>query len=297
MITFFRSLHGQNQEITLWTEEEARSKGLQRIPWREAFDNADVRVGDWAISDDGLCAQILQIRPGFIRTTAAYLSKAHRDKPKGTIGCFNARSRIRNRAWNRFGDQGIRQRILGSRRVRSALRYIAMSRILHKQHDLELAGRMAFPHDKKPLWGMTRILAWEETQVMIKNLGKEILYGKNFKEEKVIEMILEAADIAREKKDPKALLAVADRLSEFLEIAPKKAAALNPYSEYIPLPSPDELDARIASEQAKLSPHLENELNPEMPEEGEAMLGEADGSDYVNPKEYVSELARNQSRS
>jgi hypothetical protein len=294
LITFKRRIGGKQLEIPLYDEEEAKNKGLHPISWRKAFGR--VQIGDWVISDDGFCAEVIDVRANWIRTTAAWLGKSQIHRKIGDYGAFSAISRIRNKSYDFFLDLPRRMRILNNHRVQNALRYIAVHDLTKRKPDLEFAGKIAFPRDKKPLWGMRRIMAWKETQEMIKSIAKDILEQKNITDDIVMQIYLDALVIAKEKKDPSSMLKIADTLAEYRELKPKKVGMQLPpwgggYGDEDP--TTGEMLQAVQEAKAQLTAAGDENSNPLDVDEN---ITPEVNDEYVKPSEYMSDLSKATSR-
>lgn len=208
-------------DVYVYTIQEAKQKGIEYLLWK----NVPLGYTGYVATDDGYVVQCQDVRlytnhkkrsRMYVKTTvgAAFVDKSSK---------ILYEERRLNRDYSNINSQLWIDRKAKSIRTQRAVRlYVQMMFNSPKKIDFELLGKTIDPTAKIPEATAKRLLKQEVIKDMVKEEVKKELQKLGITEEFVLKKHLKAAEIAETTEDATALLKVADRLADYLEMKPEK---------------------------------------------------------------------------
>lgn len=244
----------------IYTQEEADEQGITYTP-----DFTVAEPGDWVLSSDGWVFQMLDKKRYLPRRPSGkhlntytvdslypHCRTMHREHvDTGVITC---RGTLRYEPWKRehrerkknkvaYGTQSPMDwtdSMLRRRKVRDAIRYVAMLTIQKKgmpltDEEYAMAGRMFRPDKQIPEANAKKLFKQPKVRREVAKEIASILTGVGVRPEDVINMYLEALDLARRNEQTNNIIAVADRFSKLhdLENMREKKGAISDDDAYL----------------------------------------------------------------
>jgi len=201
----------------VYTVEEAGEEGLEVVNWREAV------TGQWALTDDGYVAQVLnhksyqnarkQVRK-YMRFVFCKVFVSHKPlfymnykesgiyykiKPKGDLENGSLKRRYRD----------------------FAFMYAHM--MVHKGWvNFTKLGKSFNPTAKNPKFNAKQLSKVPKMQQMIRDEVKKALLDNDVTVDSVIKLVIDASNVAKNKKDAANMLKSADMLMDVLQMKSKR---------------------------------------------------------------------------
>ncbi len=206
----------------LYTEEEAKIKGIKYINWYEAK-----QAGVYCVSDDGYVGMVIKIYKlvsSKIKNYAAYeivlpygrFKAIYKGDVLASKQSCNVQHRLdKNGSFSRASAETWGESLLKKRRIKKLCSIIAFS-LSKGSLDYEVLGKMIDKNAQNYVATAKRFLKQKEVMAEVEKSLKEKLSKLGINEEFVINVIKEAVEISRNKKDAKNLLASAKQLREML---------------------------------------------------------------------------------
>jgi hypothetical protein len=210
-----RRIGGKVREYPVYTVEEAK---FDSIYWKQAQD------GDWAKTDDGYVAECVSRKEytdakGRIKTlvkltcgvqwvtnTSILLYERNRDA--------NIYSMVKPKSWQ--------EREAKKSRTKNAVSSYVAQVVNGQKPDWEQIGNIYRPDQKNPPATVRRLFKQEVIRNMIEEKLKEVLVSKGINKGFVLDTILDAIEIAKEKQDVSNILRAAENFIDLLEMRPNK---------------------------------------------------------------------------
>ena len=213
-----RKVNGIFKVYPLYSESEAEIKNIPFVHWKE------VEVGDYGISDDGFIGECIGRK--------TYTDKHKRTKTFVKM-CYGANwisknskiIYIENKEHNSYASIKPRnwaEKELGKTRTKNLITAYVEQLLSNKPVDWDILGNIYRPDQKTPAATVRRLLKQEVVKDMVDKKLKEVLVNKGVTEEFVLDTMLEAIEIAKNKLDAGNLLKAADNLQDLLEMKPSK---------------------------------------------------------------------------
>ena len=193
--------------------------------WNIAFSHwKEVEVGDYGVSDDGFIGECIGRK--------TYTDKHKRTKTFVKM-CYGANwisksskiIYIENKEHNSYAaikPRNWAEKELGKTRTKNVITAYVEQLISNKPIDWDILGNIYRPDQDIPGATVRRLLKQEVVKDMVDKKLKEVLVSKGITEDFVLETMLEAIDIAKNKLDAGNLLKAADSLQDLLEMKPGK---------------------------------------------------------------------------
>jgi hypothetical protein len=218
MDTLKRKMKGVNKVYNIYTEGEAESEGLPFLHWKLA------KEGDYAITDDGyvgLCIgrKNYTDKNGRVKTFVRLCHGANWAGNTNRIEymvnkAFGSYSQSNPKSWQQRESRRTRTKNLISAYVGQALS--------SKGFNYDVLGNIYRPDQQNPSVTVKRVLKQEFIRNMIEKKLKEIMEEKGISKSSVVDTLLEAIDIARQKQDVTNMLKTCDYFMELLEMKPSR---------------------------------------------------------------------------
>tara|TARA_E500000331_G_scaffold101280_1_gene98176 strand:+ start:406 stop:1239 length:834 start_codon:yes stop_codon:yes gene_type:complete len=218
MDTIKRRIAGKVRSYEVYTKDEANKLGYAYIEWRHADE------GDLAVSDDGYVSDCLSknIYTDKKGRTKTFIKCAHgvqwvtgKSKflyePNKAAGVY---SHVKPTRWE---DREAR-----TTRAKNAVNAYVTDIIKGEKPDWEMIGKIYRPDQECPEATVRRLFKKQRIVDMVEKKLKEILIDKGITQEQVLDLQLEAIDMARVKGDVSNMLRVADNFMDLLSMKPGK---------------------------------------------------------------------------
>ena len=210
-----RRMGGKVREYPVYTVEEAPFEAMY---WKQA-DN-----GDWAKTDDGYVAECVSRKEytdakGRVKTlvkltcgvqwvtnTSTLLYEPNKE--------VNIYSMVKPKPWQ--------EREAKKSRTKNAVSSYVTQVVHGQKPDWEQIGKIYRPDQKNPPATVRRLFKQEVIRNMIEEKLKEVLISKGIDKGFVLDTMLNAIEIAREKQDVSNILRAAENFIDLLEMRPNK---------------------------------------------------------------------------
>jgi len=213
-----RTISGTKRTYSVYTEQEATDDGVKYLYWKDADS------GDYAITDDKYVALCINRRE--------YTDKQGRTKTFVKLSCgvgWAGRSTTLlyepNRAAGVYSyvkpDHWVKKEVRTTR-FRNAVAAYVDQVLSNNAIDWDMIGNIYRPNQKTPAATVRRLFKQQEVRQVIDKKLKESLLEKGITQDMMLDLHMEAIDIARKKKDPSNMLRATENLMDLLEMKPGK---------------------------------------------------------------------------
>lgn len=213
-----RTINGTKRTYVIYNRVEADNKGLTYKYWKE------VDIGDNALTDDNYVGTCLKRKD--------YKDKQGRIKTFITLSCgvgwTGGKAKILYEENKTFGVYSQSKptywadREIRTTRFKNAVAVYVEQLLSKKGVDWDVVGNVYRPNQEIPAATVRRLFKQQKVRDVIEDKLKEVLKDKDITQEKVLDLHLEAIDIARSKKDPSNMLRATENLMDLLEMKPGK---------------------------------------------------------------------------
>ena len=251
-----RTINGMKKTYFVYKKEEADNDALSYVHWKDA------EAGDYALTDDdyvgkcinrkdytdkqGRCKTFVKLCCGVGWTTknAKILYEPNRD--------FGLYSQVKPDYW-------VRKEVKTTRFKNAVAAYVEQL-LSSKQIDWTVIGNIYRPEQKTPEATVRRLFKQQEVKEVIEEKLKKTLLDKGITQDMVLDLHLEAIDVARKKKDPSNMLRATENLMDLLEMKPGKKVI----TESMDFSLTSSIQDQIESEEkrVKLEQKIEEPLEP-----------------------------------
>lgn len=197
----------------IYTKEEADQKGMQYVPWREA------QTGQWGLTDDLFVAQCIKrcdYRTGTMFVYPFGRPWASMRKPLVFWDYYQKGS------YNYAVPQTWAEAEAAKTRTERTVQAFAAMILAGKKPDWKVLGAIYRPNQRIPEATVRRLFRREEIKTMVTEEMKNLLQSKGITKDSVLDLYMRAAKIGEDNDDAKALIQVADRLADLLDMVPVK---------------------------------------------------------------------------
>tara|TARA_R110000824_G_scaffold255098_1_gene444063 strand:+ start:867 stop:1652 length:786 start_codon:yes stop_codon:yes gene_type:complete len=218
MDTLRRKLKGINKVYKVYTQEEAENNGIVYVHWKKAS------VGNYAVTDDGyvgLCIgrKNYTDKKGRVKTFIRLCHGAN------WAGNTNTIEYLINKAcgvYSQANPRSWQEREARKTRTKNLVNAYVGQALSASNFDYEKLGKIYRPDQSSPRATVKRILKQEFVKDMIEKKLKEVMKEKGISKSSVVDTMLEAIEIARQKQDVSNMLKACDYFMELLEMKPSK---------------------------------------------------------------------------
>ena len=218
MDKLIRTINGTKRTYVIYNKVEADNKGLTYKYWKDAD------IGDNALTDDDYVGICLKRKD--------YSDKQGRVKTFVTLSCgvgwTGGNAKIEYEENKAFGiysqskptywaDKEVR-----TTRFKNAVAVYVEQLLSTNEIDWDIIGNVYRPNQKTPAATVRRLFKQQKVKDVIEDKLKETMKDKGITQEMVLELHMEAIDIARNKKDPSNMLRGTENLMDLLEMIPGK---------------------------------------------------------------------------
>jgi hypothetical protein len=213
MIVLTKRCSNVKRKFNIYTRSEADKKNIKYIYWK------DCKIDKWAISDDDFVFKLIYRK--------TYTDKNSRTKtfyrfPFGDKwGSGKAILKYKPYATGEIDNHWLIKEARKTRTKNAVNTYVAMM-MSKKSIDYTLLGNIYRPDQKIPEATVRRLFKQEKIKSMVEEKTKEVLAGKGITKDWVLQTIVDAVEIARNKSDAGNMLKAADNLADYLEMKPSR---------------------------------------------------------------------------
>lgn len=218
MDTLRRKLKGISKVYRVYTQEEAESNGIVYLHWKQS------KEGDYAVTDDGYVGLCLGRKDytdknGRVKTFIRLCHGANWAGNTNTIDYLvnkacGVYSQANPKSWQEREAKRTRTKNLVSAYVGQALSSSGF--------DYNKLGKIYRSDQLSPIATVRRVLKQEFIKDMIEKKLKEVMEEKGISKSSIVDTMLEAVEIARQKQDVTNMLKACDYFMELLEMKPTK---------------------------------------------------------------------------
>tara|TARA_Y100001938_G_scaffold55276_1_gene77100 strand:- start:8192 stop:8986 length:795 start_codon:yes stop_codon:yes gene_type:complete len=239
-----RTINGMKRTYFVYKQVEADNEGLDYEHWKEASP------GQYALTDDGYVGSCISRKD--------YTDKQGRSKTFVKLCCgvgwANNKAKILYEPNKEFGlysqvkpDYWIRREIRTTRFKNAVTAYIEQL-LSSKAIDWTVIGNIYRPEQRIPEATVRRLFKQQEVKEVIEEKLKKVLQEKGITQDMVLDLHLEAINVARDKKDPSNMLRATENLMDLLEMKPGKKVI----TESVEFGLSSNITEQIESEEKKL---------------------------------------------
>ena len=213
-----RRVGGKMRKFKVYHQDEADKKGFMYIEWRHADE------GDYALSDDGYVGECLsrKIYTDKKGRTKTFIKCAHGVQWVTNSGKFMYEPNKEAGTYSHVKPSRWEDKEARTTRAKNAVNAYVSDIIQGNKPDWETIGRIYRPDQKIPQATVRRLFKKQRIVDMVEKKLKDILFGKGINQEQVVDLQLEALDLARNKGDVSNFLRVADNFMDLLQMKPGK---------------------------------------------------------------------------
>jgi len=237
-----RKYGGEIKEYKIYSKEEFEKLDIPYKYWKDGWPE------DWVITDDNIVSMVIA-RKAYDRYKSNNIYR--RELVQLPIGSYfvDNRRAIRN-------DRNKRKSHVFTLKERKVITRLFALMILSGTIDWRLLGRAYNVHDKMPEAAVKRKLRSKEVQAMVNKELEKILEERGVSTNRIIDMYNEAFEVAKEDRDPNAMIKVAENFAKIKELFPKTGTQpfmqLQKYAEYREIMSSEDMK-KLEGELAELS--------------------------------------------
>ena len=213
------------KEYTIYTKDEADNEGIDYKPWKSC------RGGDWGLSTDGYVAECLKRRqykskPGVYPKGVSYnlvfpYGQAFYSAKYPERGSLEYRKHEKSGTYSSISSKSSWELERNRTRTKNFVQAY-VKQYLGGKLDYNVLGRIYRSDEKTPIVRAKSLLKKKYIKDMIDKQLSEILTSKGIDEGTVFDMLIEAADMARDKEQASNLLRVAENFIEIFGMKSKK---------------------------------------------------------------------------
>ena len=248
-----RKVKGINKVFKIYTQEEAERLGIAYIHWKKA------KEGDYAVTDDGfvgLCIgkKIYTDKNGRVKTFIRLCHGAN------WAGNTNKIEYLVNKAcgvYSQTNPKSWQEREAKKTRTKNLVNAYVGQALSSSGFDYDKLGKIYRPDQSSPSATIKRILKQEFIKNMIEKKLKEVMEEKGINKSSVVDTMLEAVEIARQKQDVTNMLKACDYFMELLEMKPTKKIV----TDTLQLDMSSSIAEAIESEEKSLLVQRKEEVN------------------------------------
>jgi hypothetical protein len=213
-----RKIKGIKKTYFVYTEDEAKEEGLSYKYWK------DVDIGEYGITDDGYVAVCIG-RKEYIESQGRCRAFI---KLSCGVGWGTKTSKLLYEPNKEFGlysqvkpDYWVRKEIRSTRFKNAVTAYVEQL-LSTNAIDWTTIGNIYRPDQRVPEATIRRLFKQQEVREVIDDKLKKVMLDRGISQELVLDLHLEAIEIARRKNDPSNMLRGTENLMDLLEMKPGK---------------------------------------------------------------------------
>ena len=239
-----RRIGGKMRTFNIWTQKEADEKGYFYIEWKHANE------GDYALSDDGYVGECLsrKVYTDKKGRTKTFIKCAHGVQWVTNSGKFMYEPNKEAGTYSHVKPSRWEEKEARTTRAKNAVNAYVADIIQGNKPDWEMIGKIYRPDQKIPEATARRLFKKKRIVDMVEKKLKEILIDKGITQEQVVDLQLEALDIARSKGDISNFLKVTDSFMDLLQMKPGKVVT----TDTVELDFSSKITEQIEAEDKKL---------------------------------------------
>jgi len=239
-----RKINGMKKTYFVYTKDEADNDNIRYEHWKE------VEPGDHGLTDDGYVAVCIGKK--------VYTDKQKRQRAYVKLSCgvgwVSKNTELLYEPNRDFGlysqvkpDYWVRKEIRSTRFKNTVTAYVEQL-LSDTGVNWDIIGNIYRPEQKIPAATVRRLFKQQEVREVIEEKLKEILTDKGITQELVLDLHLEAIEVARGKLDPSNMLRATENLMDLLEMKPGKKIT----TESVEFGISSSIADQIASEEKKI---------------------------------------------
>jgi len=200
-----RKVLGIEKDWKIYTKEEADKEGIKYVPWKEADKPG------WVLSDDGYVGELIRVKPYNGWTEKVYSF----GKSKYSEGDLNYEVRKQKRAFSTIKEKTWDEIEAGKQRTKDFVTLYTGYLLAGRKPDLVALGSALRPDQANPVRVAKSMLKVARIKKMIQDELLAVLGKLNIDDTYIGTQYKKALEIAEEKKDPKAMREIIDKLAEY----------------------------------------------------------------------------------
>tara|TARA_R100000152_G_C6772855_1_gene199970 strand:+ start:679 stop:1470 length:792 start_codon:yes stop_codon:yes gene_type:complete len=218
MDIIFRKINNISTRFIVYTEDEAHQRGICFIYWKDADQ------GDQAISDDGYVSECLdrKVYTDKKSRTKTFVKCAHGVGWVTKSSKFNYIPNKEARCYSYVKPTHWAEKEAGKTRTKNAVTAYIADITSGNKPDWEQIGNIYRPDEKYPEATARRLFKQKRIQTMVEEKLQEILINKGITQDQVLDLQLEALELARNKGDVSNFLRVTENFMDLLQMKPGK---------------------------------------------------------------------------
>ena len=239
-----RRVGGKQRKFNIYTQDEADNKGYNYIEWKHADE------GDLALSDDGYVGKCLsrKVYTDKKGRTKTFVKCAHGVQWVTNNGKFMYEPNKEAGTYSHVKPSRWEDKEARTTRARNAVNTYVGDIINGNKPDWDLIGKVYRPDQKIPAATARRLFKKQRIIDMVEKKLKDILFKRGINREHVVDLQLEALDIARSKGDISNFLKVTDNFMDLLQMKPGKVIT----TDTVELDFSSKINEQIEEEDKKL---------------------------------------------
>ena len=239
-----RKINGIKKTYIVYTKDEADADNVSYTYWK------DVEPGDNGLTDDNYVAICIGKK--------VYTDKQKRERAFIKLSCgvgwVSKNTQLLYEPNRDFGlysqvkpDYWVKKEIRSTRFKNTVTAYVEQL-LSDTGVNWDILGNIYRPEQRIPAATVRRLFKQQEVREVIEEKLKEILTSKGITQELVLDLHLEAIEVARGKLDPSNMLRATENLMDLLEMKPGKKIT----TESVEFGISSSIADQIASEEKKL---------------------------------------------
>ena len=244
MDKIIRKISGMKKTYLVYTKDEAADDNIRYKHWKE------VEPGGYALTDDDYVAVCIG------KKTYTDKQKRQRDfiKLSCGVGWVSKNTQLLYEPNRDFGlysqvkpDYWVKKEIRSTRFKNAVVAYVEQL-LSDTGVNWDIIGNIYRPEQKIPAATVRRLFKQQEVREVVEEKLKGILTDKGITQELVLDLHLEAIEVARGKLDPSNMLRATENLMDLLEMKPGKRVT----TESVEFGISSSIADQIASEEKKI---------------------------------------------
>ena len=240
-----RKINGIKKTYIVYTKDEADADNMSYTYWK------DVEPGDNGLTDDNYVAVCIGKK--------VYTDKQKRKRAFIKLSCgvgwVSKNTQLLYEPNRDFGlysqvkpDYWVKKEIRSTRFKNAVVAYVEQL-LSDTGVNWDIIGNIYRPEQKIPAATVRRLFKQQEVREVVEEKFKEILSDKGITQELVLDLHLEAIEVARGKLDPSNMLRATENLMDLLDMKPGKKIT----TESVEFGISSSIADQIASEEKKLT--------------------------------------------
>lgn len=221
--SLLRSFNGDNRVWHIFSEAEAKQRGIEYKPWR------DCEEGDWALTDDGYVCEVVKVMGPYRETSSRGYTRY-----QYTFPFTRQWKSAKPLNYSEYVKQGMRPWLaeeLSRPRFRRALSLYCELIMEHgfplSDRHMRAVGLSYRPDQQIPEASFKRVMKYNEAKAMMASELRALLSKNGFSPDRIVEMYSDAFEMARKTGNPAAMRSIAKDLADMSDMKPTASKEVN----------------------------------------------------------------------